>query len=127
MNRVTPENITELGPNEVFVFGSNVAGRHGGGAAHVAWERFGAATGIGEGLVGQSYAFPTIGNDLEMRPVHESMMWESAYRLKRTAQSLPAITFYLTKVGCGIAGFDEDYMKQFFRDMPDNVIKPEGW
>ena len=56
----TPDFITELKPDEVFVFGSNLAGSHGGGAAYVAWRKFGAVMGQGVGLQGQSYAIPTM-------------------------------------------------------------------
>ena len=58
--KYTPENITSLGEDEVFVFGSNLAGRHCGGAARVARERFGAIMGQGVGMQGQSYAIPTM-------------------------------------------------------------------
>ncbi len=56
----TPENITSLDEDEVFVFGSNLAGMHAGGAARVAYERFGAVMGQGVGMQGQSYAIPTM-------------------------------------------------------------------
>ena len=56
----TPERITELGKNEIFVFGSNIHGMHGGGAARIANEYFGAEWGVGEGLTGQCYALPTM-------------------------------------------------------------------
>ena len=56
----TPELITSLQPNEVFVFGSNIAGKHGSGAARMAYERFGALMGKGVGIAGQSYAIPTM-------------------------------------------------------------------
>ncbi len=59
----TPENITSLDEDEVFVFGSNLAGMHAGGAARVAYERFGAVMGQGVGMQGQSYAIPTMGSD----------------------------------------------------------------
>ena len=65
----TPEWITELEPNEIFVFGSNLAGAHGGGAARVAMDRFGAQWGQGVGLQGQSYAIPTMQGGVEtIRP-----------------------------------------------------------
>lgn len=115
----TPENITELKPNEIFVFGSNAIGAHAGGAAKYAKEHFGAIEGIGIGLAGQSFAIDTMGRDDRIK--------ESANLLRDTAERLPALTFYLTKVGCGIAGRSEDEMKQFFTDMPSNVIKPKGW
>ena len=58
--RYTPERITSLAENEIFVFGSNLAGAHGGGAARLAYERFGAVWGEGVGLRGQTYAIPTM-------------------------------------------------------------------
>lgn len=63
--RFTPENISALAPNEVFVFGSNLAGHHGGGAARSARLRFGAVMGQGVGLQGQSYAIPTMQGGVE--------------------------------------------------------------
>lgn len=60
MMRFTPDNIESLGQDEVFVFGSNLAGHHSGGAARTAMERFGARWGVGEGIQGQSYAIPTM-------------------------------------------------------------------
>ena len=66
----TPENITSLDEDEVFVFGSNLAGMHAGGAARVAYERFGAVMGQGVGMQGQSYAIPTMqgGNHRMFQP-----------------------------------------------------------
>lgn len=111
--------IVALDDNEVFVFGSNSIGAHSGGAAKTAKELFGAVEGIGMGLAGQSFAIDTMGRKERIK--------EGANLLRDTAIRLTALTFYLTKVGCGIAGLSEDYMKQVFKDMPQNVIKPEGW
>lgn len=121
----TPENITHLEPNEIFVFGSNLNGFHDGGAAKVAEEKFGAEWGIGEGLVGQSYAFPTLG--YQMQRMHIEDLEECRNTLYKTARALPAVTFYLTKVGTGIAGFHETEMGALFMDSPENIIKPKGW
>ena len=67
--RYTPENIQELGPGEIFVFGSNLSGMHGGGAARVAYEKFGAVWGQGTGLQGRSYGIPTMQGGVEtIRP-----------------------------------------------------------
>lgn len=121
----TPDNITELKPNEIFVFGSNTAGRHGAGAAKVAHDKFGAEYGVGEGLTGQSYALPTLNGALEKRALVE--ISRSALKFKRFAEANPHLTFYLTKVGCGLAGFDEEEMKQMFYYLPVNVIVPKGW
>lgn len=107
------------------MFGSNLAGKHVGGAARQAFEQFGAVSGVGEGLVGQSYAFPTLGWNMEQLDTVE--LEASRDHLFETAKSLPAVIFYLTKVGCGIAGFEESKMKQLFTDSPSNLLKPEGW
>ncbi len=119
MNRVTSEGITKLGPNEVFVFGSNAIGAHSAGAAKVAHEKFGYPMGVSTGLVGQAYGIDTMGREMKMQDDIDNFI--------ATARAMPALTFYLTRVGTGIAGYSDDHMKQFFRDMPDNVIKPEGW
>lgn len=121
----TPDNITDLLPNEVFVFGSNLPGMHMGGAAFLAKQKFGAVDGIGEGLIGQSYAFPTLNNQLHKRELPD--MEYSTLMLNYTAAALPAVRFYLTKVGCGIAGFTEYEMSALFANSPPNIIKPSGW
>lgn len=97
-NRITPEHITSLKSNEIFVFGSNLAGAHAGGAAYLAYQRFGAVMGQGVGLQGQSYAIPTMqgGPDTILPYVEEFI---------RFADMHPELTFLVTKIGCGIAGF----------------------
>ena len=97
-NRITPELIRHLGPNEIFVFGSNLQGMHGGGAARIAVERFGAIMGQGVGLQGQSYAIPTMqGGVNTILPYVEEFI--------TFARQHPELTFLVTKIGCGIAGF----------------------
>jgi hypothetical protein len=121
----TPENITKLKKNEIFVFGSNLNGNHAGGAALQA-VKFGAQEGVGEGLTGQAYAFPTL--DKNMKKVSSKALASSVTKLYVCAVENPDKTFYVTKVGCGIAGFTEEEMKTYFQgDKPDNVILPEGW
>lgn len=117
--RTTPERIASLDPGEVFVFGSNASGQHGGGAAAIAHQRFGAQWGVGEGLSGRSYALPTMEGDESFRA--------AAGRFVRFAGEHPELTFLLTKVGCGIAGYAEDAVKEWFADTPPNVVKPPGW
>lgn len=120
----TPESITTLKPDEVFVFGSNLAGNHAGGAAKQALQ-FGAVMGEYEGIQGQSYAFPTLDENFE------KLSWDdlelSVYRLYEYAKQHPFLTFLLTKVGCGIAGYPEEEMKQLFTKKIHNVVYPEGW
>lgn len=119
MTRTTPSNIESLPPNGIFVFGSNREGNHGGGAAYVALIRFGAVMGVGEGLQGQAYGLPTMEGIAEFRLAAE--------RFVQFARSRPELEFWLTKVGCGIAGYSEDEVRPMFVDAPENVIKPAGW
>lgn len=111
--------IAELKPSEVFVFGANADGHHGAGAARTALEKFGAVYGQGEGLQGQSYGIVTMSGWAEFSG--------SAQRFNEFARSSPDLTFLLTKVGCGIAGYDESQVKRLFEGSPPNVKKPEGW
>jgi hypothetical protein len=119
-------DIKKLKKNGVFVFGSNLAGNHAGGAAKFAADKFGAEDGIGEGMTGQCYAYPTLSKKMgkltrdERKAVH--------LRFVNFAYANPKKTFYLTKVGCGIAGYTEDEIKEIATMcLPPNVIIPEGW
>ncbi len=117
--------IDALKENEIFVFGSNLAGNHAGGAARQAAEQFGAEQGVGEGMTGQCYAFPTLDQRLWQRSMKD--MDTSAHRFRQCALDNPDKTFLMTPVGTGIAGYPEKVMKSLFRDIPENVIKPKGW
>ena len=117
--------ITELKPNEIFVFGSNLAGVHGGGAARQAHEQFGAEMGVGEGITGQAYAFPTLSGGFERLPL--ARLQVARNRLYAACAETPSKQFLLTKVGCGIAGYLETTMRGLFVDAPENLILPEDW
>lgn len=107
--KYTPENITSLGEDEVFVFGSNLRGMHCGGAARTAVERFGAIMEQGEGMQGQSYAIPTMQGGVETIKPYVDRFIDLATEWDQT-------TFYVTRIGCGIAGFkDEDIAPLFDR------------
>lgn len=122
--KFTPENVTELAENEVFVFGSNARGMHAGGAARMAYEKFGAEWGVGDGRTGQCYAFRTLGHDFEKVPPDSIIT--SKCELYAYAKHHPELTFLVTKIGCGIAGFTVDEMRQVFAgDRPFNVIIPK--
>lgn len=117
--------ITHLEPHQVFVFGSNLAGKHLSGAARQAIEEFGAEWGVGEGLTGQCYAFPTLTEEFEQ--LSDEALEEAVGFFVYTAYVHSEYEFLLTKVGCGIAGFEEEKMRKLFENVPTNVIKPEGW
>ena len=105
----TPEIIKVLGPDDIFVFGSNLKGMHGGGAARVALNRFGAIYGQGTGLQGNSYAIPTMQGGVDtIRPyVDEFIAFAKAHL---------DLTFYVTKIGCGIAGFSIPEIAPLFKN-----------
>ena len=119
IRRTTPDFITSLAENEISVFGSNLAGFHGGGAARVAHQRFGAVWGQGVGLQGQSYAIPTMQGGVEtIRPyVDEFIVF---------ARQHPELTFLVTRIGCGIAGFTDEDIAPLFKEAlgTDNIILP---
>ena len=122
-NRVfTPDRITVLKVNEIFVFGSNLAGAHGGGAARLAWQRFGAVWGQGVGLQGQSYAIPTMQGGVEtIKPYVDDFI--------EFARQHPELRFLVTRIGCGIAGFKPEEIAPLFAEALEmkNVILPEGF
>ena len=120
--RVTPERITELGENEVFVFGSNLAGAHGGGAALLAYRKFGAIWGQGVGLQGQSYDIPTMHGGVDaIKPYVDEFI--------EFAKTRPDLTFLVTRVGCGIAGFTNEEISPLFAKAHEveNIVLPSGW
>lgn len=120
--KYTPENITELGPDDIFVFGSNLAGIHCGGAARVALEKFGAVMGQGVGPQGQSYAIPTMQGGVETIKPYVDQFIELAREWDQN-------TFYVTRIGCGIAGFKDEEIAPLFREALElyNVRLPESF
>ena len=118
--RYTPENISSLGKNEIFVFGSNLQGQHGGGAARAAVQKFGAVWGQGVGMQGQCYAIPTMhGGVGVIKPyVDDFIVYAKAH---------PELTFLVTRIGCGIAGFSDADMAPLFADAlaVPNVVLPK--
>ena len=118
----TPDYITELKENEIFVFGSNLQGMHGGGAARLAYEKFGAIWGQGVGLQGQSYGIPTMhGGVNAIKPYVDEFI--------EFAKSHPELTFLVTRIGCGIAGFRDEEIAPLFKECIeiDNVILPRSF
>lgn len=120
--RITPSWIDSLKENEIFVFGSNLAGMHGGGAARIARLHFGAVMGKGVGLQGQSYAIPTMQGGVEtIRPY--------VYRFIAYAKRHPEKHFLVTPIGCGIAGFEAEDIAPLFESAKEmkNISLPESF
>lgn len=116
----TPERIMTLKPNEIFVFGSNLDGYHGGGAARIAMDRFGAVWGQGVGLQGQSYAIPTMqGGVNTIKPYVDEFV--------AFAEQHPEYKFLVTRIGCGIAGFANEQIAPLFQEAlnVENIILPK--
>lgn len=121
--RITPPRVVRLDKSEVFVFGSNLAGMHGGGAARTARLHFGAVMGCGDGLQGHSYAIPTMQGGVEtIRPYVDKFIL--------FARNHPDMRFLVTRIGCGIAGFDAEDIAPLFRQAMEveNISLPlEFW
>ena len=116
----TPDRISELKDNEIFVFGSNLAGHHDGGAARLAYNHFGAVWGQGVGLQGQSYAIPTMQGDVgTIKPYVDEFI--------RFAEQHSEYKFLVTRIGCGIAGFrNAEIAPLFVRALKvENIILPK--
>ena len=120
--RISPRVINKLGENEIFVFGSNLHGQHGGGAARVAYEQFGAVWGQGVGLYGKTYAIPTMYGGVDMiKPYVDEFI--------AFARLHPELKFLVTRIGCGIAGFTDEEMAPLFAEASSvtNIFLPESF
>jgi hypothetical protein len=109
----------------VFVFGSNLAGRHGKGAALHARQEHGAAHGVGVGRTGNAYAIPT--KDAALRTLPLSEIVEYVLEFLRYAKAHPNLRFEITRIGCGLAGYTDSQIAPMFGDAPENCDLPEGW
>ena len=118
--RITDSLVVSLKPNEVFVFGSNLGGFHGGGAARAAYNKFGAIWGQGVGMQGQSYAIPTMQGGVETIAPYVDEFIEYA-------KNHPDKRFLVTEIGCGIAGFAPEEIAPLFIKAVDveNITLPQ--
>ncbi len=120
--KYTPDKITSLAENEIFVFGSNIEGTHGGGSARVAFNKFGAVWGEGVGLHGKSYAIPTMHGGLkDIKPYVDEFI--------RFAKLHGELTFLVVRLGCNYAGFYVYEIASLFKDAIDveNIILPKDF
>lgn len=118
-HRIASDRIATLAPGEIFVFGSNIQGMHGGGAARYANKNFGAEWGVGEGLTGRTYALPTMEGKASMKQAVE--------HFTSCAKEHPELTFLVTAIGCGIAGYTPEEVAPLFKDAAqlENVYLPQ--
>jgi hypothetical protein len=112
-------------PFMIFVFGSNLAGRHGKGAALFANTYCGAERGVGFGRTGMSYAIPTKDERLNVLPLDMIKVYVDEFL--DYARANPDLIFYLTPVGTGYAGYSHSIMKELFERTPSNIIWAETW
>lgn len=112
VNRITHPNIIELKSNEIFVFGSNLSGRHGLGAALAAKNQFGAEYGVGFGPTGQCYAIPTKDRNLKVLSLTEIESYVKIF--VEYAKQNPDKIFLVTKIGCGLSGYSPEEIAPLF-------------
>lgn len=120
--KFSPDRIFELKPNEIFVFGSNVNGKHCSGAAHIAVERFGAIWGKGMGIQGDSYAIPTMEGNMKV-------LYAYICDFIEYARTHPNKIFLVTRIGCGIAGYKDEQIAPMFADALNiqNILLPRSF
>lgn len=111
--------------NQIFVFGSNLGGRHGAGAAQAARLYYGAVQGIGAGPTGNSYAIPTKDADFECLTLDQ--IRPHVYDFVRYTKENPDQEFFITRVGCGLAGNLDEEIAPMFKDCGDNCSMAEEW
>ena len=114
------------GPNRIFVFGSNEAGIHGAGAALTAYHDYGAEWHHAEGLQGSSYAIPTKDKTVA-RTLNRFEIEPYVNRFIEFARAHPELYFFVTRIGCGLAGYTDAEMAPLFTGAPENCELPEGW
>lgn len=127
--RTSSDYITSLLPNQVFVFGSNTEGIHGGGAARIANQKFGAIYGQPRGLQGQSYAIVTKDLKKGMRSIELGEIEKEVDELLEFATNNPHLEFLVTRIGCELAGYEEREIGEMFKNkvISDNILLPQAF
>lgn len=127
MDRITPEVIDKLPKGFIFVFGSNEMGIHGAGAAKLAMDKFRAKLGVGFGMTGSCFAIPT--KDWEIIPLPLSAIehYISRYVAYVKRKISNPWNYYVTRIGCGLAGFTPEQIAPMFKDLrhQKNVWLPQ--
>ena len=109
----------------IFVFGSNLAGRHGRGAALYARQHHGAVYGVGIGRTGNAYAIPT--KVCYIKPLSLVHIERYVNQFIAYAQEHPELEFEVTRIGCGLEGYNDDVIAPMFKKAPSNCQLPGGW
>lgn len=109
----------------IFVFGSNLAGRHGAGAALTARNNYGAVYGVGSGRTGNAYAIPT--KNAQLRTLPLMTIAQHIVVFLGYARQHPDLDFLVTRIGCGLAGYTDAQIAPFFQTAPQNCRLPDGW
>jgi hypothetical protein len=117
--------IFKLSKNEIFVFGSNLAGRHGKGAALTARSKYGAEYGVGSGSTGRCYAIPT--KDRNLNTLSLDYIQDQINTFKQVANYNSTYNFMVTKVGCGLAGYLDYEIAPLFKESPSNCFFSTDW
>ena len=125
--KITPYEIEELETNQIFVFGSNESGLHGGGAANLAYHNFGATMYQGLGLSGNSFAIPTkdwLVDTLDLKTIQFYVN-----RFEQFVRTHPSLEYMITRIGCGIAGYTAEEIAPMFKNFVDleNIYLPEDF
>jgi len=111
--------------NKIFVFGSNLEGRHGKGAALYAKQYHGAKSGIGYGHVGNSFAIPT--KSTPYKSLSLSNINKYVHEFIEYAKATPELIYNITRIGCGLAGYKDIDIAPMFKDAPPNCLLPHEW
>lgn len=131
--KYTPEHITSLKENEIFVFSSNLLGKHIGGTARIAKEKFGAQEGVSEGITGQCYAIPTLDEDFSRVSLLDLTVSMTLF-LQHVKLYKDRYTYYLTKIGRSIVGWSVYDIREVFQTclkrifngvVPENLYIPK--
>lgn len=125
MSRIGTDKVFKPEGGQIFVFGSNLSGIHGAGAARYAWQKLGAVWEQGEGLMGQSYALPTKDQQLQTLPLERIANYVGSFVM--FAWERTDLRFFVTRVGCGLAGLTDHDVGPLFEDAPPNCELPYGW
>lgn len=119
------DNTMPKGRDTVFVFGSNLAGRHGKGAAKAAHVNFSARYGVGKGRTGMAYAIPT--KDGRLKTLALEQISQHVSDFLAYARAHPQIKFFVTRIGCGLAGHEDQDIAPMFLSAPANCSLPLPW